>query len=56
MYGVEHHDPCQRPATEEAFARAAGAELEQARPLRDNGFKVPLARNLITRTLQELAT
>jgi xanthine dehydrogenase YagS FAD-binding subunit len=43
------------PATEEAFARAAEAELEQARPLRDNAFKVPLARNLIVRTLQELA-
>jgi xanthine dehydrogenase YagS FAD-binding subunit len=43
------------PATEAAFARAADAELEQARPLRDNAFKVPLARNLIVRTLQELA-
>jgi xanthine dehydrogenase YagS FAD-binding subunit len=43
------------PATEDAFARAAGAELEQARPLRDNAFKVPLARNLIVRTLMELS-
>jgi xanthine dehydrogenase YagS FAD-binding subunit len=43
------------PATEDSFARAAEAELEQARPLRDNGFKVPLARNLLVRTLVELA-
>jgi xanthine dehydrogenase YagS FAD-binding subunit len=42
-------------ATEESFVRAAEAELEQARPLRDNGFKVPLARNLLVRTLVELA-
>jgi xanthine dehydrogenase YagS FAD-binding subunit len=41
--------------TPEAFARAADAELEQARPLRDNGYKVGLARNLIVRTLEELA-
>ncbi len=32
------------PATEDTFARAADAELAAARPLRDNGFKVPLAR------------
>jgi xanthine dehydrogenase YagS FAD-binding subunit len=42
------------PATEAAFAAAADAELAQAAPLRDNGFKVPLARNLIVRTLGEL--
>jgi xanthine dehydrogenase YagS FAD-binding subunit len=42
------------PATEESFIRAAQAELEQARPLRDNAFKVPLARNLLVRTLSEL--
>jgi xanthine dehydrogenase YagS FAD-binding subunit len=42
------------PATQESFARAAQAELIEARPLRDNAFKVPLARNLITRTLLEL--
>jgi xanthine dehydrogenase YagS FAD-binding subunit len=41
------------PATEESFARAAEAELEQAQPLRDNAFKVPLARNVIVRTLAE---
>jgi xanthine dehydrogenase YagS FAD-binding subunit len=42
------------PATEEAFAHAAETELAQARPLRDNGFKVPLARNLLVQTLTEL--
>ncbi len=42
-------------ASEEAFQRAAEAELEAAEPLRDNGYKVPLARNLIVRTLSELA-
>jgi xanthine dehydrogenase YagS FAD-binding subunit len=42
------------PATHESFARAAEAELEQALPLRDNAFKVPLARNLLVRTLTEL--
>ncbi len=40
---------------EDTVARAAEAELAQARPLRDNGYKVELARNLITRTLLELA-
>ncbi len=43
------------PATEESFARAAEAELASARPLRDNAYKLPLARNLIVRTLAELA-
>jgi len=42
------------PATPERFAAAAEAELAQARPLRDNAFKVPLARNLLTATLSEL--
>ncbi|MCZ4491815.1 MAG: molybdopterin dehydrogenase, FAD-binding protein [Conexibacter sp.] len=42
------------PATEASFAAAADAELAAARPLRDNGFKVPLARNLLVRTLVEL--
>lgn len=41
-------------ATEESFLRAAEAELEAAEPLRDNAYKVPLARNLIVRTLIEL--
>jgi xanthine dehydrogenase YagS FAD-binding subunit len=43
------------PATEDAFLAAADAELERAEPLRDNAYKVPLARNLIVRTLAELA-
>jgi xanthine dehydrogenase YagS FAD-binding subunit len=43
-----------QPATDESFARAAEAELAAARPLRDNGYKVTLARNLIVRTLTEL--
>jgi xanthine dehydrogenase YagS FAD-binding subunit len=42
------------PATSESFARAADAELAQAEPLRDNAFKVPLARNLLVATLTEL--
>ncbi|HZA84895.1 MAG TPA: xanthine dehydrogenase family protein subunit M [Actinomycetes bacterium] len=42
------------PATRESFARAADAELAQARPLRDNAYKLPLARNLIVRTLLDL--
>lgn len=40
--------------TEELFARAADAELEQAQPLPANAFKVPLARNTIVRTLLDL--
>jgi xanthine dehydrogenase YagS FAD-binding subunit len=43
------------PATEEAFRRAADAELAQAKPLARNAFKVPLARNTIVRTLLNLA-
>jgi xanthine dehydrogenase YagS FAD-binding subunit len=43
------------PTTEQSFAAAARAELAAATPLRDNGFKVPLAQNLITRTLLDLA-
>jgi xanthine dehydrogenase YagS FAD-binding subunit len=43
------------PATEAAFAAAADAELAQAEPLRDNAYKVQLARNLIVRTLAELS-
>jgi xanthine dehydrogenase YagS FAD-binding subunit len=43
------------PATEESFRRAAEAELAGARPLTGNAFKVPLARNLIVRTLLDLA-
>ncbi|NRQ36649.1 xanthine dehydrogenase family protein subunit M [Nonomuraea sp. NN258] len=43
------------PATGEAFLQAAEAELEQAVPLPRNAYKLPLARNLIVRTLEELA-
>jgi xanthine dehydrogenase YagS FAD-binding subunit len=42
-------------ANEEVFERAADAELAQAEPLRDNGYKVELARNTLIRTLVELA-
>ncbi len=42
------------PATPETFAAAAEAELDAAQPLRDNAFKVPLARNVLVRTLAEL--
>ena len=42
------------PATEEAFSRAAETELADAQPLPGNAFKVPLARNLIVRTLLDL--
>ena len=43
------------PATEEAFRAAAQAELAEAVPLRDNGFKIELAKRTITATLMELA-
>jgi xanthine dehydrogenase YagS FAD-binding subunit len=42
------------PATEEAFRRAAEAELADATPLPGNAFKVPLARNTMVRTLLDL--
>ncbi len=42
------------PATEHAFREAADAELHGAHPLRDNGFKVPLARNTLARALGDL--
>jgi xanthine dehydrogenase YagS FAD-binding subunit len=41
-------------AGEQSFTAAADAELSQARPLRDNAFKLPLARALVVRTLMEL--
>ena len=43
------------PATEEAFRAAAERELAEARPLRDNAFKIELAKRTITAVLQELA-
>jgi xanthine dehydrogenase YagS FAD-binding subunit len=42
------------PATEEMFGRAAEAELAEAQPLPGNAFKVPLARNVLVRTLLDL--
>jgi len=42
------------PATEESFGQAADCELADAQPLPDNAFKVPLARNLIIRSLLDL--
>ncbi|HLZ63866.1 MAG TPA: xanthine dehydrogenase family protein subunit M [Ktedonosporobacter sp.] len=42
------------PATEETFRRAADAELADAQPLRDNAFKISLARNVLVRTLLDL--
>lgn len=44
------------PATEETFARAAEAELAAAAPLRDNAFKVDLARRLAVGTLTALTS
>lgn len=43
------------PAAEEAFRAAAIAELADAVPLRDNGFKVELAIRLIIAVLGDLA-
>ena len=43
-----------KPATGESFRAAAEAELADARPLRDNGFKVELARRTIVAVLSEL--
>jgi xanthine dehydrogenase YagS FAD-binding subunit len=42
------------PATADAFAHAAQVELEAARPLRDNAYKVALARNVIVQALEGL--
>lgn len=42
------------PATEQAFREAAIAELSEARPLRDNGFKIELAKRTIVAVLGDL--
>ncbi|MDX3755012.1 FAD binding domain-containing protein [Streptomyces mirabilis] len=42
------------PASAEAFAAAADAELAAARTLPHNGYKVPLMRNLVVAMLTEL--
>jgi xanthine dehydrogenase YagS FAD-binding subunit len=43
------------PATAEAFARAAEAELADAAPLPGNAFKVPLAKRTLAAVLTELS-
>ena len=42
------------PATEAAYRAAIEAELDAAQPLPDNAFKLPLAANIVTRTLLDL--
>jgi xanthine dehydrogenase YagS FAD-binding subunit len=42
-----------RPATQDSFRAAARAELADAQPLRDNGFKIALAERTITAVLSE---
>lgn len=43
-----------RPLDTEIAAQAAALVIEGARPLRDNGYKVPLAANLVRRALESL--
>ncbi|MGW7528944.1 FAD binding domain-containing protein [Streptomyces sp. NPDC054783] len=43
------------PATPDAFEGAVALELAHAEPLRDNAYKVPLARNLALDVLNRLA-
>lgn len=42
-------------AAAESFDRAAEAELAEARPLKHNAFKIPLARNTLRMVLRNLA-
>ncbi len=42
-------------ASEENFRVAAEAELADAEPLSENGYKVPLVRNVMVRTLSDLS-
>jgi xanthine dehydrogenase YagS FAD-binding subunit len=42
------------PAAEDAFRHAADAELTEARPLRDNAFKILMARNTMVTVLRGL--
>ena len=44
-----------RALDDAACQAAADAALERAEPLKDNGYKVPLARELVRRTLRRLA-
>jgi xanthine dehydrogenase YagS FAD-binding subunit len=41
-------------ATEQSYDRAAEAELADAKPLRHNAFKIPLARNTLRMVLRQL--
>jgi xanthine dehydrogenase YagS FAD-binding subunit len=43
------------PATEQAFRSAIETELAAAKPLRDNAFKVELAKRAVTAVLTEMA-
>ena len=45
-----------RELSDEVAARAADVLLADAQPLRQNGFKIPLAKELIRRALARLAT
>lgn len=45
---------CGAEATEENFRRAAEAELDAASALRDNAFKIPMARNAMIAVLRDL--
>jgi xanthine dehydrogenase YagS FAD-binding subunit len=64
-FGGLAHKPWRATAAEEAlrgavagpaaFAAAADAELAAARPLRDNGYKIGMARTALVQTLVELS-
>jgi xanthine dehydrogenase YagS FAD-binding subunit len=43
------------PATADAFRLAAEAELADAQPLRDNGFKIELTKRTVVAVLGDLA-
>ena len=43
-----------QPATTDSFRKAARAELADAKPLRDNGFKIALAERTIVAVLEDL--
>ena len=45
-----------KPATEETFRAAAEAALKDAKPLRDNGYKVELGKRAIVLALQRALT
>ncbi|WAS93383.1 FAD binding domain-containing protein [Nannocystis punicea] len=44
-----------KPASEALFAEAAKAALAEARPLRDNAYKIPLAQGLLREVLHRVA-